>query len=145
MSSSGSPMSEERFADGHYVVTLIDAHTAHARISRPNENPDVLLPEQLAGALARPYCGFFPELYEKAAALMESLAGSQVFVTANKRTAIALVDLLVRNSGYRLYPADDSERVTVASEQLSKAVGRHDMKLEAVTEWYRLRLRRFVT
>jgi len=137
-------MSEDRFVDGHYVVTQTDAAMAHLRICRPDEDPSVLIPDQLAGALARPYCGFFPQLHQKAAVLMDSFAGSQIFVTANKRTAIALVDLLIQRSGYRLCPIDASERITVASEQLSKGVGGREMKLEDITEWYRLRLRRFV-
>jgi prophage maintenance system killer protein len=130
-------MSNEQSVDGHYVVNQTDAAIAHLRICRPDENPGVLLPDQLASALARPYCGFFPELHRKAAVLMESLAGSQVFVTANKRTAIALVDLLVQRSGYRLCPVDASERITVASEQLSKAVGRREMNLEDIAEHLR--------
>jgi len=129
--------------DGHYVVTLLDAYTAHARICQPNENFAVLMPDQLKAALARPYSGYFTELYEKAAALMESLAGSQVFATANKRTAIALVDLLIRESGCRLCPYGP-ERIGVANEELSKAVGERTMKLDELKEWYRLRIRRFV-
>jgi prophage maintenance system killer protein len=93
--------------------------------------------------LGRPYNGYFTELWQKAAALMESFAGSQIFLTANKRTAIALVNLLVTRSGYELHPLDD-EQITKAIEELSKAVGRGDMKREALNEWYQLRLRRFV-
>jgi hypothetical protein len=74
-------MSEDRFVDGHYVVTTADAYIAHIRICRPNENPEVLMPDQLEGTLGRPYCGYYPELYEKAAVLMHGLAGLQVFRT----------------------------------------------------------------
>jgi prophage maintenance system killer protein len=142
MSSSDSPMNEEP-DDGHYVVTLIDALEAHDRICQAaGDNPAVRSYDQLAGAIGRPYSGYFPE-WQKAAALMDGLAGSQIFFTANKRTAITLVDLLIRKSGYRLYPHED-ERITVAVEQLSKAVGARQIDLDALTEWYRLRLRRFV-
>jgi prophage maintenance system killer protein len=130
------------FVDGHYVVTLADALETHERICRPDDDPAVLMPEQLAGALDRPYNGYFPELWQKAAALMESFAGSQIFLTANKRTAIALVNLLVTRSGHELHPLDN-EQITKAIEELSKTVGRGDMKREALNEWYRLRLRRF--
>jgi len=124
-------------------VTLADALETHERICGvTDDDPAVLMPEQLAGALARPYNGYFTELWQKAAALMESLAGSQIFLTANKRTAIALVNLLVTESGYELHPLDD-EQITKAIEELSKAVGRGDMKLEALNKWYQLRLRRF--
>lgn len=70
-------MSDDRFVDRHYVVTQTDAAMAHLRICRPDEDPSVLLPDQLAGALARPYCGFFLERHEKAAVLMDSFAGSR--------------------------------------------------------------------
>jgi hypothetical protein len=54
-------MSEDRFVDGHYVVTTADAYIAHIRICRPNENPEVLMPDQLEGTLGRPYCGSLGE------------------------------------------------------------------------------------
>jgi len=146
---SGSPVSDDefmggdQFVDGHYKVTIVDACIAHKRICQPNENEAILSFDQLNAALARPYCGYFPELHQKAAALMEGLAGSQTFFTANKRTAIALVQLLIVRSGYRLHPVDNSECIAVATEQLSKDVGARIINLDAVTEWYQRRLRRF--
>jgi len=63
---------------------------------------------------------------------MERFAGSQIFLTADKRTAIAPVNLLFTRSGYELHPLDD-EQITKAIEE-SKAVGRGDMKCEALNE-----------
>jgi death on curing protein len=134
---------DEFDVNGHYVVTLLDAYMTHARICcAADEDPAVLMPDQLAGALARPYSGYFPELYKKAAVLMDSLAGSQVFFTGNKRTAIALVILLVRKSGYVLYTPGSKKKMTKALERLSKAVGAREMPLEQLMAWYRPRIRR---
>ena len=78
MFSNGLLMNDQ-FIDDHYVVTLADALETHERICRANDDPAILMPEQLASALARPYNGYFAELWQKTAALMESLAGSQIF------------------------------------------------------------------
>jgi hypothetical protein len=66
------------------------------------------------------HINMFQKAHAKVAILIESLAGSPVFVTANQRTAIALADLPVCRSGFRLCPVNDVEWVTVASQQLSK-------------------------
>ena len=143
MSSNGSPMSDDA-VDGHYRITLIDALEAHDRICKAaGDDPAVRSLDQLASAIGRPYCGYFPELSQKAAALMDGLAGSQIFFTANKRTAIALVGVLINKSGSRLYPHGD-ERITTATEELSKVVGARRIDLDTLTNRYRVRLRRFV-
>jgi prophage maintenance system killer protein len=105
--SSGFPMNDQ-FIDGHYAVTPADALETHERIcSVAGGDAAVTMPGQLADALGRPDNRYFTELWQKAAALMESFAGSQIFLTTNKRTAIALVNLLVTRSGYELHPPDD--------------------------------------
>ena len=61
----------------------------------------------LASAVARPQATFdgadlYPDLFEKAAALMDSLTRNHPFVDGNKRTAIAAAALILRQNGLRL-------------------------------------------
>jgi death-on-curing protein len=61
----------------------------------------------LQSAVARPQATFdrqdlYPELFSKAAALLESLIGNHAFVDGNKRTAITAAALFLRLNGYCL-------------------------------------------
>ena len=61
----------------------------------------------LLSAVARPQATFdgqdlYPDLFAKAAALLESLIGNHAFVDGNKRTAITSASLFLRINGYRL-------------------------------------------
>ena len=66
----------------------------------------------LQAAAARPQATFdgselYPELFAKAAALLESLIRNHPFVDGNKRTAIAAAGLLLRRNGCRLVAGQD--------------------------------------
>lgn len=73
----------------------------------------------LQAAVARPQATFdgvdlYPGLFEKAAALMESLAQNHPFVDGNKRTAITAVALFLLQNGRRLQTTNkELERVTL--------------------------------
>ena len=61
----------------------------------------------LRSALARPQASFggqdlYPNLFEKAAALLESLVRNHPFVDGNKRVAWECFDLTLEMNGYRL-------------------------------------------
>jgi death-on-curing protein len=61
----------------------------------------------LLSAVARPQSTFggrdlYPDLFSKAAALLESLIGNYPFVDGNKRIAITAAGLFLRLKGYRL-------------------------------------------
>ena len=61
----------------------------------------------LLSAVERPQATFegvelYPDLFSKAAALLESLVGNQPFDDGNKRTAIASAGLFLRINQYRL-------------------------------------------
>lgn len=61
----------------------------------------------LLSAVARPQATFegndlYPDLFSKAAALLESLVINHAFVDGNKRTAITSTGLFLRINGYRL-------------------------------------------
>lgn len=60
----------------------------------------------LDSALRRPFISLFgqsqfPTLFDKAAALMESLAYHHLFIDGNKRTAVQAVTLFLARNGYQ--------------------------------------------
>ena len=89
----------------------------------------------LQAAVARPQATFdgvdlYPGLFEKAAALMESLAQNHPFVDGNKRTAITAAALFLLQNGRRLQTTNEElERATfwVVNERPS---------LEEIASWF---------
>lgn len=75
------------------------------QVTSPNEQVGVLNPEMLSSAVNRPKQSVggqdaYPTVFEKAAALFESLAKNHCFYNANKRTAfLAMIQFLSYN-GY---------------------------------------------
>jgi death on curing protein len=88
----------------------------------------------LLSALACPQATFdeqdlYPDLFSKAAALMESLIGNHGFLDGNKRTAITSVGLFLRINGYRL---------TVDNQQLESFTlqcAQHLVPLDQIDIW----------
>lgn len=56
----------------------------------------------LEAALARPRVGYYKDVIEQAAALLESLSQDHPFVDGNKRTEVAVTAVFLRLNGYRL-------------------------------------------
>lgn len=56
----------------------------------------------LEAALARPQSGYYQDVVEQAAALLESLSQNQAFIDGNKRTAITVTAAFLRMNGFRL-------------------------------------------
>lgn len=54
----------------------------------------------LKSALMRPQNGYYKDIFEEAAALMESLAINHVFVDGNKRISFFITDVFLRLNGY---------------------------------------------
>ena len=119
--------------DGHYLLTWEEAIWVNNRVLRNEELHEVMFPDQLEAALARPYTGYMPELAEKAAAIVRSIAGQQIFANGNKRTAIFLVLLLIRNSGYRLDPGDN--RLPDLFEELMLNIATRRISFGETVEW----------
>ena len=79
----------------------------------------------LQSAVSRPKATFggkdlYPDIFRKAAALMESLARNHPFVDGNKRTAITSAAVFLGMNGYRL----DTTQKELERFTLSVAVGR---------------------
>jgi death on curing protein len=89
----------------------------------------------LQAAVARPQATFagvdlYADLFQKAAALMESLAQNHPFVDGNKRTAITAAALFHLQNGRKLQTTNDElERVTLW-------VVNARPPLEAIAAWF---------
>jgi death on curing protein len=62
----------------------------------------------IEAALARPQSGYYRDVIEEAAALLESLSNNHGFIDGNKRTAITVTAAFLRVNGYQL-ELDDRE------------------------------------
>jgi len=90
----------------------------------------------LLSALGRPQATFdekelYPDLFSKAAALMDSLVRNHPFVDGNKRTAITAAALFLRFNGHRLV-VENAEMVRFAL-----ACAQSQRSLEDITDWFR--------
>ena len=90
----------------------------------------------LLSALGRPQATFdkkdlYPDLFSKAAALMDSLVRNHPFVDGNKRTAITATGLFLRFNGYRLVVENaEMVRFTLACAQSQRS-------LDEIIDWFR--------
>lgn len=76
---------------------VIDMH--HALIEEFGGMPGILNEGALDSALMRPRLGYYDDLTQEAAALMESLANNHAFVDGNKRVAFFATDVFLRMNG----------------------------------------------
>ena len=56
----------------------------------------------LEAALFRPQTGYYSDIIEEAAALLESLAVNHPFIDGNKRVAFSVTDIFLRINGYEI-------------------------------------------
>ncbi len=54
-------------------------------------------------AVFRPQCGYYADIIEEAAALLESLLINHPFVDGNKRVAFAACDVFLQTNGYYIH------------------------------------------
>ncbi len=89
----------------------------------------------LESAAARPQATFdgadlYPDLWKKAAALMESLAQNHPFVDGNKRTAITAAGLFLLQNGRRLQTTNET------LEQFTLNVVNERPSLDDIAAWF---------
>lgn len=90
----------------------------------------------LLSALGRPQATFdekelYPDLFSKAAALMDSLVRNHPFVDGNKRTAITAAALFLRINGFQLV-VENNEMV-----QFTLSCAQSHLSLDEITDWFR--------
>lgn len=95
----------------------------------------------LLSALARPQASFgghdlYPTLFEKTAALLESLVRNHPFVDGNKRVAWECFDLMLEINGWRLEATGDQ------NYRLIMQVIDHKLTVQEVAEWLAKHARR---
>ncbi len=91
----------------------------------------------LESALARPRATFnkkelYPDLFSKAAALMDSLINNHPFLDGNKRTGVTAAGLFLRINGYKL---------TASSQELEACalrVATEGIKLAELARWLKV-------
>lgn len=86
----------------------------------------------LDAALARPQSGYYRDVIEQAATLLEGLSQNHPFVDGNKRTAIAVTAAFLRVNGFRL-EFDDLE----AYRFLMQLYETNDFRLDRLEPWLR--------
>ncbi|WP_257348516.1 type II toxin-antitoxin system death-on-curing family toxin [Pseudalkalibacillus decolorationis] len=94
--------------DTVYLSTnqIIAINTVQIRLYSPQEPVGVKNPNLLDSAINRPKQSVFendayPSIYEKAAALFESIAKNHAFYNANKRTALASLIVFLKINHYK--------------------------------------------
>ena len=91
-------------------------------------------------AIERPYCGYYPSLARKCAALVESFANNHGFIDGNKRTTLILVNLLLAKSGRRLGGAAIAQQ-NVDLERLILDFVQHAITFDEMVGWFQTRIR----
>ena len=89
----------------------------------------------MESAAARPQATFdgnelYPDLFQKAAALMESLITNHPFVDGNKRTAITAAALFMQQNGRRFQTTNE------ALEQFTFLVVNERPSLDKIASWF---------
>ncbi|OIQ69554.1 toxin Doc [mine drainage metagenome] len=83
-------------------LTLADTLAMHAVLIRKYGGaPGIRDVGALESALYRPQTGYYVDVIQEAAALLESLAINHLFVDGNKRVSFAVTDTFLRLNGYR--------------------------------------------
>ena len=88
----------------------------------------------LESAVARPQATFdgtdlYPTIYEKAAALLQSLLKNHPFVDGNKRTALTSAGVFLKLNGYKLTNTHKEE------VEFAVRVDNQHLSLEEIAEW----------
>lgn len=84
----------------------------------------------LESAVFRPQSGYYADLLDEVAALMESLANNHPFVDGNKRIAFVMADVMLRMNGYFI-EVDVPEGFAFISESLE----RHEFRASKIRDW----------
>lgn len=92
----------------HDFPTIQEVLVMHdALISTFGGIPGIRDEGALASALMRPQLGYYDDLIDQAAALMESLANNHPFIDGNKRAAFFVTDTFLRLNGHYIDCDDD--------------------------------------
>lgn len=90
----------------------------------------------LQSALARPMATFdnndlYPDLFSKAAALMQSIIKNHPFVDGNKRAAVVVASIFLLRNGYSLRTSSK------ALERFTLKVASTKTEIEEIAKWFK--------
>ncbi len=87
----------------------------------------------LRSAVARPQATFsgdlYPDLFSKAAALMDSLIRNHAFVDGNKRTGVTSAAMFLRQNGRRLTATN------LELETITRSIAQSKVELSEIANW----------
>lgn len=86
-----------------YLTSIEILALHHALIDRYGGSHGVRDMGAIEAAVFRPQCGYYADILEEAAALLESLLINHPFIDGNKRIAFAACDVFLRIKGYQLH------------------------------------------
>lgn len=92
----------------------------------------------LESAVLRPQNGYYTNLIDEAAALMESLANNHAFLDGNKRISFVMTDVLLRLNGYCLSVAP-----LEAHRFMTEAMEKNAFRFPMIREWIASVVKRF--
>jgi death on curing protein len=88
---------------GRVYLTLAETIEIHRQlIEEFGGSPGLRNQAGLEAAIFRPQAGYYNDLVEEAAALMESLVNNHAFIDGNKRVGLAATDTFLRLNGFYL-------------------------------------------
>ncbi len=90
-----------------YLTSLEILALHHALLERYDGAKGIRDMGAVEAAVFRPQCGYYADIAEEAAALLESLLINRPFVDGNKRVAFAACDVFLRINAYALNAAPD--------------------------------------
>jgi death-on-curing protein len=104
--------------------TVAEVVEAHRLVIQETGGLDGILDRgAIESAVLRPQCGYYQNIIEEAAALMESLASPLCFTDGNKRTSFVMTDAMLRANGYML-KVDPIEAHDFITESIDKGTFR---------------------
>lgn len=124
-----------QISEDHYRVTFEDLMEVHEEALKYGGESGIRDENALQSAINTPYVGYYPEIYEKAAAILRGIACNHGFIDGNKRSAILVAELFVRKSGFRLDATDDELKALTLSLVI------HEVTREDVSDWFSTRIR----
>jgi death on curing protein len=115
----------------HRYLTFDEVVAIHDRVlAEFGGLPGFLNKGYVDAAVNRPRTGYYNNLFEEAAALMESLANNHGFVDGNKRTGFSASDIFLRMNGF--YMAVDP---AAAHQFMIFAMASKKFKYGLILEW----------
>jgi death on curing protein len=99
-------------------------------ITESGGSKGILKPNELDSRVHRPQSGYYKNLFEEAAALMDSLANNHCFNDGNKRTAFSATDIFLRRHGFYLNVDPIQARNVMAT-----GIAHKQFNFDLILEW----------